>query len=168
MWARVASLLFPKDYVRHRLAPSPITDTVDPTGSFLFDPRNSRWIEGFARDLELAPSALPKPRRPLEIAGRVGPDGAADTGLPKGTSILTGTTDTAAEVLGAGATQPGQAIVKLSSVGRLMIVYEEPIPGSHRLNYPHVRPHWAVVSRVGHQVRGGCLPLGPAAPSGPT
>ena len=33
VWARVASLLFPKDYVRHRLAPSPITDTVNPTGS---------------------------------------------------------------------------------------------------------------------------------------
>lgn len=138
VWRRVAGLLFPKDYVRHRLAPSFATDTVDPTGTLLYDPRERSWIPAFVDDLELPPAVLPQPRSPIEIVAQVGVSGAAETGLRPGTPVLTGTTDTAAEVIGSGATTEGRAVVKLSSVGRLMIVTDSPMPGSHRLNYPHV------------------------------
>jgi xylulokinase len=52
--------------------------------------------------------------------------------------VIAGTTDTAAEVLGAGAVRPGSGIIKLASVGRIAIVAPEPIPTPHILNYRHV------------------------------
>jgi len=142
LWPRIAALLFPKDYVRGRLtgrlAESPLTDSIDPAGTLLYDPRSTRWIEPFIQDLGLSPSALPAVQSPLALAGSVGQIGAQDTGLLSGTPVITGTSDTAAEVVGAGALRPGQAIVKLASVGRIMLVLEHPLDHLCSLNYPHV------------------------------
>jgi xylulokinase len=81
---------------------------------------------------------LPAVQSPLARAGSVGQMGAQDTGLLSGTPVITGTSDTAAEVVGAGGLRPGQAIVKLASVGRIMLVLDHPLDHPHSLNYPHV------------------------------
>jgi xylulokinase len=138
VWDAIAYLLFPKDYVRHRLVSSLYTDTVDPTGTLLFDPRRSEWIQDFIEDLDFPISALPEARRPESIAGGLSSQAAADTGLAAGTVVLTGTTDTAAELIGAGAVTNGQAVVKLASVGRIMMVMDGPLDSPAILNYPHV------------------------------
>jgi xylulokinase len=138
VWQKIAFLLFPKDYVRHRLAPSLLSDTIDPAGTLLFDPDAELWIEEFVHDLDLPMSALPPIHAPETIAGFVSQSSATDSGLLAGTPVITGTTDTAAEVLGSGAFRPGQAIVKLSSVGRIMLVMEQPLVDPHCLNYRHV------------------------------
>jgi xylulokinase len=139
VWDAIAYLLFPKDYVRHRLVPSPLSDPVDPTGSLLYDPRSSEWISEFVEDLRFPKSALPDVRRPDAIVGGLTPQAALDTGLAQGTPVLTGTTDTAAELIGAGAVRSGQAVVKLASVGRIMFVMDAPLEYAAILNYPHVR-----------------------------
>ncbi len=138
VWDNIALLLFPKDYVRHRLVPSPFTDTVDPAGTLLYDPRRSEWIQEFVDDLGLSGSALPEIWRHDAFAGGVSSQAAADSGLVTGTPVLTGTTDTAAELIGSGANQPGQAVVKLASVGRIMLVMDRPLDHPSILNYPHI------------------------------
>ncbi len=138
MWDQIACLLFPKDYVRHRLSPTLLTDSVDPTGTLLYDPRRSEWIREFVDDLDFPFSALPKIQSPHSIAGVVSSKAADDSGLAPGTPILTGTTDTAAELLGSGAVRTGVGVIKLASVGRIMLVMEEPIDHPTVLNYPHV------------------------------
>lgn len=143
LWPRIAALQFPKDYVRQRLGQGRdegrgLTDTIDPVGTLLYDPWRNEWIADFVRDLGLPQSALPIPRRPLEFVDQVGRQGAVDSGLAAGTPIIAGATDTAAEVLGAGALRPGQAVVKLASVGRIMLVMDRPLDDARSLNYPHV------------------------------
>jgi len=142
LWPRIAALLFPKDYVRGRLtgrlARPPLSDTIDPAGTLLYNPRTARWIESFVQDLGLPDGALPAVQPPLALAGSVSQKGAEDTGLLSGTPVITGTSDTAAEVLGAGALRSGQAIVKLASVGRIMLVLDRPLDDPRSLNYPHV------------------------------
>ncbi len=144
LWAQVAGLVFTKDYVRRQLisdnTDSLVSDTIDPVGTLLYDPRSSSWIEAFVTDLGLPPSALPAVQPPLAIAGEVSAQGAQDSGLRPGTPVLTGTTDTAAEVLGAGGLENGQAILKLASVGRIMLVMDQPLDDPHSLNYPHILP----------------------------
>jgi xylulokinase len=83
-------------------------------------------------------SVLPPVLAPETIAGVVSQSGATDSGLLAGTPVITGTTDTAAEVFGSGALRPGQAIVKLASVGRIMLVMEQPLDDPHCLNYRHI------------------------------
>ncbi len=142
LWPRIAALLFPKDYVRGRLtgrlAGPPLSDTIDPTGTLFYNPRTARWIEPFVQDLGLPDGALPTVQPPLALAGSVDQRGAEDTGLLSGTPVITGTSDTAAEVAGAGALYSGQAIVKLASVGRIMLVLDRPLDHPRSLNYPHV------------------------------
>lgn len=138
VWARIAHLLFAKDYVRHRLAPSLLSDTIDPVGTLLYDGRQRRWIAPFVDHLRLPATVLPAVHSPLAVVARVTERAAQETGLVAGTPVLTGTTDTAAEVLGAGAWRPGQAVVKLASVGRIMVVMERPLTAPHSFNYPHI------------------------------
>lgn len=138
VWRATRRILFQKDYVRSRLAPSPVTDTIEAGGSLLFDPIAERWIEPFYRDLQLDPSWLPEVVPPMDSVAKVSERGAADTGLLSGTPVITGTTDTVAEVLGAGAVRAGAAVVKLASVGRIAVVSGQPVRLPRVLNYRHV------------------------------
>jgi xylulokinase len=138
VWRATRRLLFQKDYVRHRLAPAPVTDVIDAAGTSLFDPVEEQWIEAFCEDLSLGPGWLPDIVSPLEVVAEVSTQGAADTGLKAGTPVIAGTTDTVAELLGSGAVRPGSAIVKLASVGRIAVVAAKPVRRSHVFNYRHV------------------------------
>ena len=138
VWSKTRHILFQKDYVRHRFAPAYITDVIDAGGTLFFDPVLETWIEPFCEDLGIDPTWLPEVVSPFEIVTKVSPQGAADTGLAAGTPVIAGTTDTVAEVLGSGAVSPGEAVVKLASVGRIAAVTTEPMRSSHILNYRHV------------------------------
>jgi xylulokinase len=138
VWRATRRILFQKDYVRHRLAPSPVTDVIDASGTLFFDPVQEEWIEPFCEDLALDSSWLPEVVGPLDVVSEVSPQGAADTGLAVGTPVIAGTTDTVAEVLGSGAVRAGSAVVKLASVGRIAAVTSEPMHSHHILNYRHV------------------------------
>lgn len=138
VWAATRRVLFQKDWVRHVLAPSPITDEIDAAGSLLFDPRRGRWIDEFVDDLGLPPDALPAVHAPTDVVARLSAEGAARTGLQAGTPVIAGTTDTAAETLGAGALEPGQGTVKLASVGRIAWIDTTPVPDARAFNYRFV------------------------------
>ena len=124
--------------MRNRFAPSYVTDVIDAGGTLFFDPVKEAWIEPFCADLGLAPSWLPEVVSPLDVVTKVSTQGATDTGLIAGTPVITGTTDTVAEVLGSGAVRPGEAVVKLASVGRIAAVTTEPMHNPKILNYRHV------------------------------
>jgi len=137
--SRTSKLLFQKAWVRHRLALSPpLTDHIDAAGSLLFDPVAGRWIEEFVADAGLGLDRLPALAAPTEIAGHLDARLAVRMGLAAGTPVITGTTDTAAEILGAGATFAGQGTVKLASVGRIASVSTGPVADARLLNYRHV------------------------------
>ncbi|MBI9045269.1 MAG: hypothetical protein JEZ06_12340 [Anaerolineaceae bacterium] len=137
-WVKVNKILFQKDYVRNRLAPSFVSDTIDVEGSLLFDPIQNVWIKEFIEDLEIDISVFPEVLSPTEIAGHIDQAGSILTGLPEGTPVITGTTDTAAEVFGAGAVKPGHGTIKLASVGRITCVTTQPILHPNSINYRHV------------------------------
>ncbi len=138
VWRRTRRILFQKDYVRHRLAPAPVTDVIDAGGSLLFNPVCEEWIPVFCEDLGVDPAWLPRAVHPTEIVSQVSRQGAADTGLAAGTAVIAGTTDTVAEVLGSGAVRVGSACVKLASVGRIAVVTSGPVHRPRILNYRHV------------------------------
>jgi len=138
VWAATRAILFQKDYVRHCLVPSPVSDLIDAEGSLLFDPIAGEWIGDFVADLELPASALPDVVKPTDIVGYIDSRGAAMTALPVGTPVVAGTSDTAAEILGVGALRPGQGMVKLASVGRIACVATGPGDHPSFINYRHI------------------------------
>ncbi len=138
VWQKIRRILFPKNYVRHQITPSFLTDTIDPVGTCLYDPLQNLWIDTFCADLGLPPEAWPEPVEPWSVVGTGSEQAAAKTGLAPGTPVIAGTTDTAAEVFGTGAIRPGQTTVKLATVGRIAAISEYPVPDPTFFNYPHV------------------------------
>ncbi len=138
IWQATERILFQKDYVRHRIAPDHITDTIDAAGTLLFNPITEQWITRFCDDLGLPPTALPTLASPMDVVSEISAAAAKETGLQAGTPVIAGTTDTVAEVFGSGLLTPGQGMVKLASVGRLAVVHPTAIDHPHILNYRHV------------------------------
>ena len=138
IWSSINRILFQKDYVRHHLGASPVTDHIDAQGSLLFNAIKKEWIIPFCDDLGLKQEWLPEIVSPFDVVTKVTEQGSRDTGLAEGTPVITGTTDTVAEVCGAGANFPGHAIVKLASVGRVAVVTNKPLIKPNMCNYQHV------------------------------
>jgi xylulokinase len=88
-----------------------------------YDLRQARWDLRFA-DGAVPPELLPPLRWPSEVVGRVTKDAAAATGIPSGTPVLAGTTDGAAEAIGAGVIRPGDLMLSYGSTSALVLVLD--------------------------------------------
>jgi xylulokinase len=151
IFVRIARVLFQKDHVRHAIAPGPVTDSIDAAGSLLYDPVAGAWVDDFVDDLGLPPGALPEVVASTDSVAALSGQAASRIGLLAGTPVIAGTTDTVAEVLGAGALSPGQGTVKLASVGRVTCVASAPLDHPMALNYRHVLdPLWYPGTAIKH------------------
>lgn len=109
---------------------------------------------------------LPPLQRPAAIVGTVTAQAARDTGLPAGTPVCCGATDTVMEVFASGAVRPGQMTVKLATAGRICVVTDRPVPHRDLVNYSHVARGCGIPvrppSRRPLHTAGIAIPLGTA------
>lgn len=124
--ARVARVQFVKDWLRSQLTGDRLTDHIDAQGSLLLDVDRGQWSPELCAAIGWPVDTLPEVRRPTDLAGTVTVQAAARYGLRAGTPVYVGTCDTAAEVWAAGATQPGDTVIKLASAGVVNIVGNAP------------------------------------------
>jgi xylulokinase len=96
VYARIRSILLPKDYVRLKLFGRRAIDVADASGTLLFDVANRRWSDEVLSALELPGEWLPPSYESPEIAGAG---------------------DQAAGALGVGVTGPGPVSVVLGTSG---------------------------------------------------
>jgi xylulokinase len=96
VFARIGSILLPKDYVRLKLLGERALDVADASGTLLFDVGGRRWSEEMLTALELPGEWLPPVYESPEIAGAG---------------------DQAAGALGVGVTGPGPVSVVLGTSG---------------------------------------------------
>jgi xylulokinase len=94
VYARIAQLLLPKDYVRFRLTGERLIDAADAAGTLLFDVGRRRWSEEVCAALDVPPAWLPPAYESTEIAG-AGDQAAAALGVgiasPGPVSVVLGT-----------------------------------------------------------------------------
>jgi xylulokinase len=107
VYARIAHVLLPKDYVRFRLTGQRATDVADASGTLLLDVSRRRWSAEVLEALELPRKWLP---RVLESSARSGETAA---GVP----VAAGAGDQAAAALGVGVDRPGNLSVVLGTSG---------------------------------------------------
>ncbi len=79
-FARLRSVLLPKDYVRFRLTGEKLTDVSDASGTGLFDVPNRRWATSLIEKLELDPSIFPRSVESKDLPG-AGDQAAAAVGV---------------------------------------------------------------------------------------
>ena len=137
--ARARWILPFKDYLRGLLTGDRFVDPTDAAGTGLWSQRDGRWEAGLIVDLGVRatmPDVLPS----LAIAGVVGREAARDWGVPVGTPVAVGATDTAAELLSLPEAEHVQ-LVKLATTGTVVTVTGDPAPAPTLLTYPHARPN---------------------------
>jgi xylulokinase len=108
----------PKDWLRFRLTGVAGTDPTDASGTLLYDLRRDCWAVGVAEALGLDRGLLPPVRPSASPGGTLLPDAAAELGLRPGIPVLTGVSDTAASLLGAGLAGPEWALLTLGTGGQ--------------------------------------------------
>jgi len=108
LYARAASLVSPTDYVIGWLTDSWGRSDQTNVLKFGYDLLEDRWPAFIERELGIEIGLLPNVQRPGELAGRVTPERADQTGLPAGTPVAAGMTDGCASQVSSGAASPGQ------------------------------------------------------------
>jgi xylulokinase len=127
VYARARHVLLPKDYVRLQLTGDLAMDKADGSGTLLFDLAERDWSDEILTRLEIPREWLPRTFEGPETTGRVGPAGAAATGLREGTPVVAGGGDQAAGAIGAGAVRPGIVALTLGTSGVVFATTERPL-----------------------------------------
>ena len=149
---RTEHVLFVKDYVRYLLTGVANTDYIEAQGTLMCRmPQSSEdigaWDDELVKLAGLKPAAMPALIRPTDVVGGVTAEAAAATGLPAGTPVVCGSSDSAVEDYGAGAVEPGDLILKLATAGNVNSMTAEPHPHPKTLTYSHIVPGmWYSVS----------------------
>jgi len=125
-WARVRSILLPKDYIRFRLSGDKASDVADSSGTLLFDVANRRWSTEMLDIFSIDRKLLPEVYESIEITGVVSQQGAQETGLLPGTKIVAGAGDNAAGAIGTGTVHPGTVSVTIGTSGVVFVVTDKP------------------------------------------
>ncbi len=145
--AKTKHILFVKDYVRYQMTGVAATDYIEAQGTLFYDMKRQAWSEKLAALCGLAPEVLPRLAQPTDRLGEVTAAAAALTGIPAGTPVICGASDSAVEDYGAGAVEPGDCIVKLATAGNVNVMTAEAHPYPTTLTYSHVIPGmWYTVS----------------------
>jgi len=126
VWARVRTVLLPKDYVRLRLTGERATDVADASGTLLLDVRHRRWSREMLDHAGIEESLLPGVYESQEVTGLVSSAGAAETGLREGTPIVAGAGDQAAGAVGMGIVRPSAVSATIGTSGVVFAATDRP------------------------------------------
>ncbi len=117
VYARIAHVLLPKDYIRFKLTGEHDTDLAGASGTLLLDVAHRRWSEAVLRELDIPAAWLPRVHEGPEITGVVTGEAAQATGLKAGTPVVGGGGDQGAQATGVGAVQPGIVALTVGTSG---------------------------------------------------
>src|SRR3954452_17065453 len=118
-YARVASVLLPKDYVRLMLTGERATDASDASGTLLLDVRARDYSPDILDALEIPREWLPDVHEGPEVTGAVRDELAAELGLPQGLPVAAGGGDNAAAAVGVGVVREGAVSTSIGTSGVL-------------------------------------------------
>lgn len=137
---QIRYLQLAKDWLRSRLTGDFLTDRIDAEGALMAEAGKDRWSVELCDAIGWPMDRLPAILNPSSIAGAVTSQASRRYGLRKGTPVVVGTSDTAAETWAAGAIEPGFGVIKLATAGTISIMADKPHPCAELINYGHVVP----------------------------
>ena len=131
LWARVRSLMLPKDYIRFRLTGERSIDVADASGTLMFDVVHRRWSKEMLEISKIEEALLPKVFESPEISGYVHQEGANQVGLRPGIPVVAGAGDQAAGAVGMGIVKPGAVSATIGTSGVVFAATSAPVLEPH-------------------------------------
>ncbi len=121
LFARVAQVLLPKDYLRFRMTGAHASDMSDSAGTLWLDVAARRWSEAMLEATGLPASAMPELFEGSQATGTLRPDVAAVWGMSAEAVVAGGAGDNAAGAAGVGVVTPGAAFLSLGTSGVMFV-----------------------------------------------
>lgn len=142
VYARIARILLPKDYVGLRLHGRCVTDKSDAAGTLWLDQKTRSWSPALCDASATDPDWLPPCLEGVEEAGRLTAGAAAALGLRAGLPVVAGGGDAATGAVGLGAVREGDCFLSLGTSGQFFVATEayRPNPASVVHAYAHCVP----------------------------
>lgn len=141
-YARVATVMLAKDFVRLRLTGIAATEPSDASGTLMFDPATRMWQDDLLRAVDVSGDLLPPVGASTAVLGHVTADAARLTGLIAGTPVVGGGADNACGAAGVGVVQPGEAVASWGTSGTVLAPTASPVvdPQMRAHTFCHVAP----------------------------
>jgi xylulokinase len=143
VFAKIAKVLLPKDWLRWKLSGEFFTDCSDASGTLWLDVAARDWSDELLAACGLTRAQMPSLVEGSAPAGRLKKDVAERFGLHAGIVIAGGGGDNAASAIGMGATTPGDGFVSLGTSGVIFLCSDRflPAPQSAVHAFCHALPH---------------------------
>jgi xylulokinase len=148
IFARIAHVLCPKDYVRYRLTGEFAMDMQEASGTLLLDVAHRRWSPEVAEAAGIPMAWLPRLFEGPEICARIHSEGAAATGLSINTPVVAGAGDQGAGAVGMGILSPGSVSATIGTSGVVFAATDTPAkdPLGRLHTFCHAAPNrWHVM-----------------------
>ncbi|WP_164659688.1 xylulokinase [Tropicibacter sp. Alg240-R139] len=142
VFAQVATVLLPKDYLSFWLTGRATSDMSDSAGTSWLDVGARQWSDRLLEASKMRRDQMPDVIEGTEVVGVIRPELAQDLGLPADVQIVAGGGDNAAAACGVGALREGDGFVSLGTSGVLLAARDgfHPDPGSAVHTFCHAVP----------------------------
>ncbi|MGB2892545.1 MAG: xylulokinase, partial [Albidovulum sp.] len=142
VFARVAKVLLPKDYLRLWLTGEHVAEMSDAAGTSWLDTGRRTWSEELLAATFLPLAAMPRLVEGSEVSAQIRPEIAARFGLGRNVVVAGGAGDNAAAAIGVGVVSAGQAFVSLGTSGVLFAANDgyRPDPATAVHTFCHALP----------------------------
>jgi len=125
-WARVRSVMLPKDYVRFRLTGEKAIDVADASGTLMLDVAQRKWSKEVLKIAQIDEALLPALFESQDVCGKISAEAASATGLAAGTPVVAGAGDQAAGATGMGIVTPGAVSATIGTSGVVFAATDRP------------------------------------------
>ena len=121
LFARIAKIMLPKDYLVYKLTGVHATDYSDASGMLLLDVQNKRWSREMLDVCGISEAQMPRLYESFAPVGTLLPEAAAALGLPQSVVVCAGAGDNAAAAVGTGTVGDGHCNISLGTSGTIFI-----------------------------------------------
>lgn len=122
VFAQVAKVLLPKDYVRLMLTGEHITDMSDASGTAWLDVAKRAWSTELLALTHMTEAQMPRVVEGSAPGGQLSVAMASELGLKAGMVVAGGAGDNASSAVGMGAVHAGEGFLSLGTSGVLFVV----------------------------------------------
>jgi xylulokinase len=120
IFAKIAKVLLPKDYLSFWLTGNAVSDMSDSAGTAWMDVGGRDWSDTLLELSGMRRDQMPDLTEGTGVAGKVRVGLAAELGLPDGVTVIAGGGDNAVAACGVGALCEGDGFVSLGTSGVLL------------------------------------------------
>ena len=124
LWAKVAHIMLPKDYLIFRLTGEFATDYSDAAGTLLLDVAAKKWSDEILAKYNIDEKILPKLYNSIDCVGKIKTEYQKDFGFEKEVKVMGGGADNACAAVGSGIVSNGIGMVSIGTSG-VFLSYED-------------------------------------------